>query len=311
MLTQYLGELSALGTALMFAFGSTLFTLSGRQIGSALVNRTRLLMAVIFVMGLHWLWYGSPLPLDAGAHPWFWLGISGFVGLALGDAFLFQAFVLVGPRISMLMMALAPVLSVIMAWLFLGETLDLKEILGILITMGGIAFVIAERQKAKNPTEASSMNNAHAHDNRRYLLGIAFGFGGALGQAGGLILSKIGLANDFPALSGNLIRITVALLAIWALSLVRGEIVSSYRTLKAHPNAVLMMLVAAFTGPVIGVWLSLIAVQHAPVGIASTLMSLTPIFLLPISYFVFKEAVSKQAIIGTIIAFTGTALLFL
>src|SRR5512145_1333270 len=103
----FVGELAALGTSLCFSFGSTLFTLSGRAMGSALVNRVRLLIAALLVMLLHILTFGQVLPLDAGTGPWFWLGLSGLVGFVLGDAFLFQAFVLIGPRLSMLMMALA------------------------------------------------------------------------------------------------------------------------------------------------------------------------------------------------------------
>jgi drug/metabolite transporter (DMT)-like permease len=300
MLTQYIGHLAALGTALMFAFGSTLFTLSGREIGAALMNRTRLLIAVLFVLAMHSLLVGNPFMLDAGTNQWFWLGLSGFVGLALGDAALFQGFILVGPRISMLMMALAPVLSAILGWMFLGESLTPLEIGGIVLTVAGIGIVVVERQG--KPKEGEVIQNS-----RQYFIGVLFALGGALGQAAGLILAKMGMANEFPAISA----LTVALIAIWAFSAVRGELVSSVRTLRAHPRVMAMLTVAAFTGPVLGVWFSLIAVKHAPVGIASTLMSLTPIFLMPIAFFVFKDRITFQAIIGTIVAFAGTALLFL
>jgi len=299
------GEFAALGTALFFAFGSTLFTLSGRMIGSPLVNRGRLFVAIFFVVALHWLSFGEPFPLGAGTEPWFWLGLSGFVGLAMGDAFLFQAFVMIGPRLSMLVMALAPVLSVIMAWLFLGENLKPQDLLGISLTVVGIAWVVSERNAIK-PSASVQVTSR-----REYIIGLIFAFGGAMGQAGGLILSKVGLANDFPALSGNLIRLTVAVIAVWALTAFRGQIVSSFKTMRANPRPTLFLSIGAVTGPVLGVWLSLIAVQRAPVGIASTLMALTPIFLLPISRIVFKEKISRPAIIGTLIAFAGTALLFL
>jgi drug/metabolite transporter (DMT)-like permease len=301
---QFIGELAALGTALMFAFGSTLFTISGREVGSSLVNRARLLMAVVLVMGLHWLLQGTPIPVNPGEHALFWLALSGFVGLVLGDASLFQAFVIVGPRIAMLMMALAPVLGAILAWIFLGETLRIQEIVGIIITISGIGIVVSER-RGKPAGEQTQ------HENRYYLIGLLFGLGGALGQAGGLILSKIGMANDFPAISASLIRMVSAAVIIWAFTALRGEVISSFRTLKVHVNAVKMMIVASLTGPTIGVWLSLVAVQHAPVGVASTLMSLTPIFLIPISYIVFHEKATRRAVIGTVIAVAGTALLFL
>jgi drug/metabolite transporter (DMT)-like permease len=209
---------------------------------------------------------------------------------------------LIGPRLASLMMALAPVLSAVLAWLFLGEVLSIQEIIGISITIAGIMLVIAERQ-SKSKTEPI--------DQRRYMIGLLCGLGGAVGQAGGLVLSKIGLHDGFPALSGNLIRLIVAVVAIWGLAIANRQLVSSYRTLKTHPRAALLMAVAAVLGPVVGVWLSLIAVQNTNVGTASTLSSLMPIFLIPISFVIFKERVTKRAILGTAITFIGMVVLFL
>jgi drug/metabolite transporter (DMT)-like permease len=298
----FVGELAALGTSLCFSFGSVLFTISGREVGSVFMNRMRLLVAVLLVMLLHTLIFGLPIPIHAETGRWFWLGLSGFVGLALGDAFLFQAFILIGPRLSMLMMALAPVLGAVLAWLFLGETLSIVEIVGIAITIGGIMLVIAERR--------GQSETAAAEHNRRYIIGLLCGLGGACGQASGLVLSKIGLADGFPALSGSLIRLLVAMTVIWLFAIANRQLVSSYRTVRAHPRAILLLSGGAILGPVVGVWLSLIAIQNTNVGVASTLSSLMPIFLIPISYFAFKERVSKQAIIGTLVAFVGMVVLF-
>jgi drug/metabolite transporter (DMT)-like permease len=299
----FVGEFAALGTSLAFSFGSILFTLSGREIGSTLVNRTRLLVALVLVMLLHLLTYGQPLPFGAETERWFWLGLSGFVGLALGDAFLFQAFVLVGPRLAMLMMALAPVLGTILAALFLDETLAPGKLLAIGITIAGIMVVIAERA-------GGEQEQTHA-DRRKYVIGLLCGLGGAAGQAGGLVLSKLGLVGGFPALSGNVIRLLVAFVLIWIIAIANRQLISSFQTLNANRRALLLLTGGAILGPVIGVWLSLIAVQNTDVGIASTLSSLMPIFLIPISYVVFKERITKQAVVGTVIAFVGMVALFL
>ena len=60
-----------------------------------------------------------------------------------------------------------------------------------------------------------------------------------------------------------------------------------------------------------GIWLSLVAIQQAQLGIASTLMALPPIILIPLSYVLFRERVSWRAVAGTLLAFTGVALIFL
>ena len=64
-------------------------------------------------------------------------------------------------------------------------------------------------------------------------------------------------------------------------------------------------------GPLFGVWLSLVAIDLAPIGIATTLMALPPVFLLPIGRFVFGERITAHAIFGTFVALAGVALLFL
>jgi len=299
----YTGELAALATAFCWSFTSIFFTLSGRMVGSPVVNRTRLLLAVVMVSLMHWVLEGQLLPLDAEPSRWGWMGLSGVVGFVIGDAFLFQAFVMIGPRLSMLLMALNPVMGVVLAWALLSEELAVIELAGIFLTIGGVAWVLAERHQG-----TSSLPDVSP---RYYLVGVLFGLGGALGQASGLILSKQGLEGDFSALSGNLMRLIASTSLIWLLAIAAGKARSNFQALQARPRAIRLLIGGAIAGPFIGVWLSLIAVQHAPVGIASTLMSLTPVILLPLGRVFFNEAISQRAIGGTLLAMLGTAILFL
>jgi drug/metabolite transporter (DMT)-like permease len=303
----YLGEISALITSLSFAFTATFFTFAGRRVGAGVVNRTRLLFGMGMLILTHWIALGSLFP-NASSEQWLWLTLSGVIGLSLGDAFLFQAFVWIGARLSMLMMSLAPVLAALLAWIFLGETLNLGQIIGIALTIGGIAWVIAE-QNRNNSKPSSDGSALFPHRNNK--LGILYGIGAATGQAVGLILSKMGLVGDFPALSGNVIRMLAATLAIWLYTVYRKQTGETLQQLSAHPRAVLLILVGAIFGPLIGVSFSLLAVQNTEVGIASTLIALTPIFMLPVGAVVFKEKFGWQAIAGTLVAMIGVAMLFL
>lgn len=248
-------------------------------------------------MLVHFIMHGSFVPYNVTSYHWFWFGLSGIIGFAIGDMLLFKAFVLLGARISMLLMALVPVFGTVIAWLFLGEMLDLTEILAITIIIAGIVWVVAERK-----------NNEHSRNH--YIIGILCGIGGALGQALGLILSKKGLGADFSALSGNIIRVFVAACSLWLVTLIRGRFSHTVKKLRDRRGAY-ALTGGAFFGPFLGVWLSLIAVQNTYVGIASTLMALPPIFLIPLSHWVFKERISLGAILGTIVAVFGVALIFL
>jgi drug/metabolite transporter (DMT)-like permease len=300
-LGSILGELAALATSVLFSATSTQLTLAGRQVGSMVVNRLRLLLATLFLIGAHFL-LKLPLPWLAGGQRWFWLGLSGIVGLVLGDALLFEAFVRVGPRLSMLMMSLAPILSTLLAWLFLGERLSAMQLLAIFITVFGIAWVVQDRNQ-QAPTDSA--------DRRTALSGLLLGIGAAAGQAVGLVLAKEGLTGDFPALSGTFMRMLAAAMVLWVITILRRQAGTTLHKLTSRPRAALWILGGSFTGPFLGVTLSLVAVQRTEVGIASTLMALPPVILLPVGYFVFKERFGWQAILGTLVALAGVGILFL
>ena len=276
-----------------------MFTLAGRQIGSAVVNRIRLVLAVILLSLTHWIFLGSLFPLQADSQRWFWLGLSGIVGLVLGDAFLFQSFVWIGPRLSMLMMSLAPVIAAITAWIFLGERLSVGQITGVIITLVGIGWVVLEPGRNRQ------------QENRDYARGILLGLGAASGQAIGLVLAKIGLSGDFSPISGNLIRMLSAMLILWIITLFQRKARETFQRLSANPQTLKFLITGVIAGPFLGVSLSLFAVQKTALGIASTLMALPPIFLLPISHIFFKERFGWGAVVGTFVAIIGVALIFL
>lgn len=294
------GEFAALATAVLWSVTSVAFTLAGRRIGSEVVNRVRLLFAAALLAVAHLVLYGSLLPIQPGLDRWFWLGLSGLVGLVVGDGCLFQAFLLIGARRSMLLMTLVPVVSALLAWAWFGEMLIPLQIVAILVTMGGVAWVVSEGD-GETPS---------ARDRREVVVGVLFGIGGAAGQAVGLILSKQGMVGAFPSLSATLMRMFASAVVIWLLALVRGQAGAAYKSLQDR-QAWLPLMAGIVTGPVLGVWLSMVAVQHAHVGIASTLMSLSPIALLPLSRWVFSEKITSRAVIGTLVALLGTSTLLL
>jgi drug/metabolite transporter (DMT)-like permease len=298
-LSPFIGEIAALTTALCWAFGSTFFTLSGSRIGSANVNRGRLIVAALFLSLAHLVITGTPIPYHASMARWFWLGLSGIVGFVIGDGMLFEAFVLMGPRLSMLLMSLVPIISAFLAWVFLGESLNILEMAAIATTVTGILWVVADKQTGSQSIKGKKLG-----------WGIVCGIGGALGQTFGLVLSKKGLDGGFPALSGNIIRVLCAVVVIWAITLASGKGRAAIESFK-DKKAFWALSAGSFFGPFVGVWLSLVSIKYARLGVATTLMSLTPIFLIPITRIIFKERVTVGAILGTVIAVGGVAVLLI
>lgn len=292
------GPLAALATAVCWSANSVLFTLAGRRIGSATVNISRLLVALVGMVGLHLALLGTPFPIQAGGPRFAWLGLSGLIGFALGDAVLFEAFVRLGPRLAMLVMTLWPLFATVLAWLFLGERLGPAQLGAMAVTLGGIAWVVGDRASAGEERP------------RQLAGGILLALGGALGQAVGFLFSRFGLEGDFHPVSANLLRVVAGTVALGGWMLVRGELLGHFGRLRDR-KAFLFVALGAAAGPVVGVVLSLYAQAHAPQGVAATLMSISPVLLLPVSVVLFGERVGPGAVAGTLLTVGGAAALFL
>ncbi|MEA3356530.1 MAG: DMT family transporter [Candidatus Bipolaricaulota bacterium] len=299
MAGTHTGELAALGTALSWSFTYVLFTVAARQIGPDALNRLRLAIALGFLMLAHLFIYGEPFPLDAEPVRWGWLSLSGVVGFAIADAMLFRALFFLGAQRTSLLMALVPVISTLLAWVGLAETLTPVQIFALLITVGGIAWVIWYRKGGSVPLPP-----------RAHLAGVLYGIGAAIAQSLRYIFSKQGMSGGFPILSANIMQIMIATITLWLLTTLSGEVRSTINKLF-HPRPNWATVSGAFTGPFLGVTLSLLALQLAPVGIASTLMALSPILLLPISRIVFGEPMRARTITGTVLAMVGVTLIFM
>lgn len=296
---NYIGEFAGLATSFFFALTAIIFTKTGNMIGSQATNLVRLVFGLLYLMLLNLILFHEPLPFSADSSRWMWLGLSGVIGLSLGDAFLFQSFVSVGARLGTLLLSLAPIFGSIIAWIFFGETLTALQIIGILVALAGIAWVVMSHEEPQD--------TPHGHTR----LGVIFGILGALGQAVGLVLAKQGLSGDFSPFQGNAIRMFAATIFILGWALFQKQTGSTIKAVREQPQALWLLAFGALVGPVLGVSASLLAIQHAEIGVASTLMALPPVLVLPMSYFMFKEKIGWQAIAGTLLAIIGVAVLFL
>ena len=295
----FIGEIAALFTSFCWSISAIGFTQSTQRVGSLVTNRVRVLLALSLLILINAILYGQPIPLHAGASRWAWLGVSGVIGLSLGDAFLFQAYKEIGPRLGLLLLSLAPLFGAAIAWIFFGQSLNLLQIAGMCITLAGISWVVLARPKE----QADNVRKA----TRR---GVLFGVLAALGQATGLVFSQQGMTGNFSPFAGTLIRMFAAVAALWIVAGFQKQAGSTVVAMRRQPAALGWVAFGALFGPVLGVSASLLAVQHADIGVASTLMALPPVFMLPISYFFMKERFGWQVVAGTLIAIAGVALLF-
>lgn len=292
------GEFAALLTAFLWAFTVISFEYAAKIVGSLAVNIIRLAEAFLLLTLFSWIYRGIPFPVDASMHAWIWLFISGITGFSIGDLFLMKAFVIIGGRVSMLIYSAVPVITALLSWIFLNEVLSVHHISGMIITISGIIMVILTRQKGQFNIKFNYP-----------LSGILFALCGTLGQSVGLVLSKYGMGT-YSAFSATQIRILAGLIGFIIL----------FFPLKAWPkvnqavrNRIAMRYTAigAVFGPFLGVSFSLIAIKNTAIGIASTIMSIVPIIIIPLSVIIFKEKVKFKEIIGAVIAVCGVYIMFL
>lgn len=308
---QTLGQLAALGTAGCWAVSALAFAAAGRRVGVLPLNLIRLVMALGFLILAAWVLRGLPLPVDASPRAWGWLAVSGLVGFLFGDLCLFRSYVLIGPRLASLMMSLAPLLTALIGWRVLGELLSGRDALGMALTVGGIAWaVLDERDPAISAAELGEPAERPASPaSRRLAAGLVLGFLGALGQAGGLVLSKLGMGG-YDAVAATQVRV-IAAIAGYTLfvAAVRGW--PRVATALRDRRALAFTAVGAFFGPFLGVSLSLFAVRHTVSGVAASIMALQPVLIIPLVVLLHRERVGIGGIAGALMAVAGVALLFL
>ena len=293
----FLGELSALLAASLWAVTSMLIAKLSAKIGSVSTNILRMLVAILFFLVTIFLF---KFPINLSSRQMFNLIMSAIVGLVFGDTFLFKAFQQIGARISMLIMSLAPAMAAILAYIFLGETLSSWGITGIFLTLGGISFVVFERT-APMPTQ---------HTVTKF--GLLCAFGGALGQGISVLFAKMAFdEGPIHGIVASFIRISVAVLILLPIASITGLYRNPIKLLSQNRRMLAYLLIVSFFGTYLGVTLSLVAIAYAKVGIASTLLAISPVLMLPLLRIVYKEVLSWKAMIGAFVAVGGVAILFL
>ncbi|MDR4987359.1 MAG: DMT family transporter [Bacteroidales bacterium] len=296
-----IGELAALLTAVCWTATAIAFEAASRKVGSVPVNIIRLVMALVLISLFSWFRRGMFLPMDATVFNWQWLALSGLIGFVVGDLFLFKAFTVIGSRLTLLVMTLVPPVAAFAGWLMLGERLALIHLFAMLLTIAGIAMVIVQKRQKKSQQE-NVLESVSP-------LGLFYALMGTIGQGTGLVLSKYGM-GDYDAISANQIRVMAGIVGFTIVVHFFRKWLAVNKALK-NTKALKIILIGAVLGPFAGVSLSLIAVKHTAAGIASTLMSISPILILPATYFLYKHKVSSWEMLGAIISICGVTLFFL
>ena len=308
---QFIGEIISLTVAVSWTITALFAEVGSKRLGSLQMNVIRMILSLLMLGATLWWFTGAPYPLYADGKAWFWLSMSGFVGYLLGDYCLFNSYIWIGSRFGQLFMTLAPPTAALFGWMMLGETLSLNALFGMMVTLTGIGISVLNK------------GNSSKLSLKLPLKGVLFGIGAGVGQGIGLVLSKVGMnyyeesipmgeemvADLMPFASTYIRAVTGAIGFICVMGFQKQfhTLATSLRDAKGMNAAVW----ATVTGPFIGVSLSLMAVQYTEAGIASTLMALTPVFIIWPAHIFFGQQVTFKEVIGACISVIGVSLFFI
>ena len=290
---MFLGQLAALGAAMAWTVSGLFDEHFTKGIWGPSVNFLRLCLGLVLVTLLSVLTTGQVLEIPAAGSGAIWFVLSGLIAFAIGDNFLITAFQTIGARITLLIFSISPILTAVGGYLIFGETLTPRNTLGMVLTLSGLMIVITSKDD---------------HGQKNYSpIGVRAALLASIGQASGVILSKMGL-ESFAPIAGTQIRLFSAVLGLIVYFSWKGYW-KEVRQIRVHPHAWKAVVGDAFFATLIGVSLSMYAIKHVKAAIASTLMSIMPVLIIPISYFL-KETIRFKEIVGAMLSVIGIAILF-
>lgn len=288
------GEVAALAAAFLWALSTVIFGRLGKSLSPLVLNLAKGWIAIALIV-LTLLLQRNLQPQLPGMAI-FWLTLSGVVGIGLGDTAFFRSINHLGARRALLMESLAPPLTALIALLFLQESLSAIAWCGILLTVGGVAWVISERVAGSE----------QGHLNLR--AGLIWSLLAQLGQASGAVMSRGALVNtSVDPLWSGLLRIAAGAAILVILVSSRGQIAQQLQPLRSR-QLFPMLVLAAFLGTYLAIWLQQIAFKFTPAGIAQALLATSPLFVLPIAASL-GDRVTGRAVLGVVVAIGGIWLL--
>jgi drug/metabolite transporter (DMT)-like permease len=293
------GELAAVATAVLWTLAVLIWTSAGKRVGALAVSFIRVVMACLLLMAYGQAVRGLWLPTDVAADTWLLLGLAGFLWFFISDLCVFKAFLLIGPRLTLLILSLTPPLAAALSWISIGDQLAGWCWLAMGVTLAGVAWVVSERTNG----------NDRSHDPRHRRRGVVLAMIAAALQAVAYVMLKEGVkdCDDMAVTQICMLGAVlgyVTLITFWRRWPLMLAALGHHRTMA-------LLVVGAILGPFMGVALNMVALRHAPTGVVVTIIATMPVMILPFSVVLYHEKVSLRAIGGAIVAVVGVAMLVL
>ena len=344
---MFIGETIALFVAVSWTATALFAEVASKRMGSLPLNTLRMTMSLALLVLTLWLTMGMPYPRYADGQTWLWLLLSGVVGYVIGDYCLMQGYIYIGSRFGQLFMTLSAPTAALTGRLLLGEQMRPLAIIGMVVTLAGIAMSILSKRSSRSQGVQGVQDNTLGTKKAIKSItlsttipkrGIFFAAMAGICQGFGLVLSKIGLEHYDAAIAAagvaqeavptgavlplplflsvpfaaTMIRATMGLVGFFALLALFNKDWKAKLSHAAHDRTAMWCLLGATVfGPFVGVSASLLATQYTSTGIAQTLFALTPVLIIAPAALLFHQRVTVREVIGAVISVAGVCLFFI
>lgn len=291
-LQHVLGASAALGSALCWAISAILFRRLGDHMSAAAMTFCKGVIASITLLLLVLL-----VALPAGLQSGSWqsmllLAISGIAGISLGDTLYFATLTRLGPRITLILGTLIPVITALAAALIFNESPPAEAWGSLAFILAGIAWVLWLRTPADG-------------QQRQLGSGLLLATGFIIANCIGILLTRSGVSHT-GTLEATLYREVAATftLGLWGVAAAQ---VSGWVRPLADRRLHAPLLIAALVGTLLGTWLSVVGLKYTWTAVAATLNATSPLFIIPLTFIMHKEPIEGRVIIGASLSVAGIA----
>jgi drug/metabolite transporter (DMT)-like permease len=317
------GVAAAVAAAAVWAVSAVLLASQRQTVDFVSVSALRLVAASAFFLVVVW-------PLGASADLarmslddiWQLIGTA-MLNLAVGDTFYIGAVMLLGVNFAYPAgLGLFALFSFLLSVIFLGETVTLDTALGSALVLAGVYVVLLYgRQPESAPAPPSGPRRAadrapgrprgptsalRARMPGRVALGLVLLLVTATSWAAGTVWLR-DVSQGFDAAAVGLVRIPSAMITIGAIAFLTPGSSLRRRAVSRRSHGVLA--VDGLLGAGIGSLLLIVAVQDIGAGETAVLVSLSPLFALPLAAVFLGERVTPWLVVGIVLAVAGIILL--
>jgi drug/metabolite transporter (DMT)-like permease len=290
-------EYLALLAAACWAVGSLMSATASTHLGAFAFTRWRMLCAAVML----WL-------IAAVSGGWVTLTVdslgllvlSGIIGIFIGDTALFAAMNRLGPRRAGVLFATHSVFSVILAYIFFGETQWGRTLIGSSLLISGVmtAIFFGKRKTELHIWEANQSQLAS---------GVALGLLAAVCQAVATLMLKPLMETDIDAVAASAVRMTTAFVLHQIIFMLGFKVARAY--LPLNKKVFLLVLANAGLSMVLGMTLILQALKYGDAGLVAILSSVSPVLVLPLLWLIYKRSPATGAWLGAALTVLGTVLI--